>query len=101
MNHASFTRRDVLKAGGALVVSFMMPGPVDTALGQTPTTSASRPPPTPDDPDPPAAVLPHGSVTPSLGKMVTAHRLATAHRPLGADAPHMPIDPVPVDMGDP
>src|SRR5947208_16481776 len=85
MNHASFTRRDVLKAGGALVVSFMMPGPVDTALGQTPTTIGSRPPLTPDELDSWVAVLPDRSVTAFFGEMDIGQGVGTAIRQIVAD----------------
>src|SRR5213596_2117955 len=100
MNHASFTRRDVLKAGGALVVSFMMPGPVDTALGQTPTTIGSRPPLTPDELDSWVAVLPDGSVTAFFGKMDMGQGVDTAIGQIVADELDVAFDRVQVVMGD-
>src|SRR5213078_772375 len=100
MNHASFTRRDVLKAGGALVVSFMMPGPVDTALGQTPTTIGSRPPLTPVELDSWVAVLPDGSVTAFFGKMDMGQGVDVAIGQIVADELDVAFDRVKVVMGD-
>src|SRR5206468_1423206 len=100
MNHASFTRRDVLKAGGALVVSFMMPGPVDTALGQTPTTIGSRPPLTPDELDSWVAVLPDGSVTAFFGKMDMGQGVDVAIGQIVADELDVAFERVDVVMGD-
>src|SRR5207247_10641300 len=100
MNHASFTRRDVLEAGGALVVSFMMPGPVDTALGQTPTTIGSRPPLTPDELDSWIAVLPDGRVTAFVGKMDMGQGVDVAIGQIVADELDVAFDRVAVMMGD-
>src|SRR5437773_10432735 len=100
MNHASFTRRDVLKAGGALVVSSAMPGPVDTALGQTRPTTASRPPTTPGELDSWVAVLPDGSVTAFFGKMDMGQGVDTAIGQIVADELDVAFDRVQVVMGD-
>src|SRR5213078_811120 len=100
MNHASFTRRDVLKAGGALVVSFMMPGPVDTALGQTPTTIGSRPPLVPNELDSWIAVLPDGSVTAFFGKMDMGQGVDVAIGQIVADELDVAFDRVTVVMDD-
>src|SRR5213593_2610618 len=100
MNHASFTRRDVLKAGGALVVSFMMPGPVDTALGQTPTTIGSRPPLTPDELDSWVAVLPDGNVTAFFGKMDMGQGVDVAIGQIVAEELDVRFERVNVVMGD-
>ena len=67
MRHAPVSRRDFLMAGGALVISVMVPGAVRTALGQTPV--GGKPPLTPDELDSWIAVLPDGSVRAFFGKM--------------------------------
>src|SRR5213596_2104010 len=100
MNHASFTRRDLLKAGGALVVSFMMPSPIDTALGQTPTAVGGRPPLTPDELDSWIAVLPDGSVTAFFGKMDMGQGVDVAIGQIVADELDVAFDRVQVVMCD-
>ena len=63
------TRRDFIKAGGALVVSCGTAGTVTTALSQVPQTVGGKPALTPDELDSWIAVLPDGSVKAFFGKM--------------------------------
>ena len=66
MDLVQISRRDLLKTGGALVVSFMVPG---GAVGQTSGIGAGKPSLTPDELDSWIAVLPDGRVTAFFGKM--------------------------------
>ena len=63
------TRRDFLKAGGALVVSCGTAGTVTTALSQVPQSVGGKPALLPDELDSWIAVLPDGSVKAFFGKM--------------------------------
>ena len=67
MDPSTVSRRDFLKASGALVVSVGIPGAVATALSQT-SGATGKPPLTPDQLDSWIAVLPDGTVTAFFGK---------------------------------
>src|SRR5688572_434227 len=99
MNPAAFTRRDLLRTGGALVVSFMMPGAVETVLGQ-PSGAGGRPPLTPDELDSWIAVLPDGRVTAFFGKMDMGQGVDVAIGQIVADELDVAFDRVTVVMGD-
>src|SRR5437773_5494764 len=100
MNPSAFTRRDLLRAGGALVISFMMPGAVQTVLGQPTGAGAGKPPLTPDGLDSWVAVLPDGSVTAFFGKMDMGQGVDTAIGQIVADELDVAFDRVQVVMGD-
>ena len=61
MDQNSLSRRDFLKASGALVVTVSLPGAVTTALSQN--AGSGKPALTPDQLDSWIAVLPTGNVT--------------------------------------
>ena len=69
-NPRTFSRRSILKTGGALVISFGMPIALDPvlAIGQ-PRARGERPPFTPDQLSSYIAVNADGSVTAYFGKM--------------------------------
>ena len=67
MRPTDISRRDLLKAGGALVVSFAIPGAARGAFGQA--GAGAKPLLLPDELDSWIAVTPHGSVTAFFGKM--------------------------------
>src|SRR5438445_8727560 len=67
LSHTS--RRDFLKASGALVVSVMVPGTVPIARAQTSGVGDGKPPLLPDELDSWIAILPDGNVTAFFGKM--------------------------------
>src|SRR5262249_62204010 len=84
-SHAPFSRRAFLKAGGALVVSVMVPGGVHTALGQIDV--GGKPPLTPDELDSWIAVLPDGRVRAFFGKMDMGQGVDVAIGQIVADEP--------------
>src|SRR2546430_54687 len=67
LSHTS--RRNFLKASGALVVSVMIPGTVPIARAQTSGGGDGKPPLLPDELDSWIAILPDGNVTAFFGKM--------------------------------
>src|SRR5438046_10431069 len=67
LTHTS--RRDFLKASGAIVVSVMIPGTVPIARAQTSGVGDGKPPLLPDELDSWIAILPDGNVTAFFGKM--------------------------------
>src|SRR5881396_1153388 len=100
MNPSAFTRRDLLRAGGALVISVMMPGAVQTVLGQPTGAGGGRPSLTPDELDSWIAVLPDGSVTAFFGKMDMGQGVDVAIGQIVADELDVAFDRVNVVMGD-
>src|SRR2546428_1786284 len=100
MTPANISRRDLLKAGGALVISFMLPGTGETAFGQASGTIGGRPPLTPDELDSWIAVLPDGSVTAFFGKMDMGQGVDVAIGQIVADELDVAFDRVDVVMGD-
>src|SRR5438445_12002820 len=67
MRPTDISRRDLLKAGGALVVSFAIPGAAHGAFGQA--SASAKPLLLPDELDSWIAVTPHKSVTAFFSKM--------------------------------
>ena len=100
MRHTSLSRRGFLETGGALVVSFMMPGSVRTALGQAGATLGGKPALTPDELDSWIAVLPDGGVTAFFGKMDMGQGVDVAIAQIVADELDVAFDRVTVVMGD-
>ena len=89
-------RRDFLKAGGALVVSFSWNG---AALAASPTASWPKVIP-PDALDSWIAIGADGTVTASLGKVETGMGISTAFMQVVADELDVPMDRVVLRMGD-
>src|SRR2546430_13995824 len=98
MHRAPVSRRDFLMAGGALVISVMVPGAVRTALGQTPV--GGKPPLTPDELDSWIAVLPDGSVSAFFGKMDMGQGVDVAIGQMVAEELDVAFERVTVIMGD-
>jgi nicotinate dehydrogenase subunit B len=97
-SHAHCSRRDFLRAGGALVVGVMLPGAARTALGQTPV--GGKPPLTPDELDSWIAVLPDGRVRAFFGKMDMGQGVDVAIGQIVADELDVAFERVDVVMGD-
>src|SRR5712691_666216 len=100
MNLTHFSRREFLKAGGALVVSVMVPGTVDTARAQTSGVIGGKPPLSPDELDSWVAVLPDGGVTAFFGKMDMGQGVDVAIGQIVADELDVGFERVTVVMGD-
>ena len=100
-NPRSFTRRAMLKSGGALVVSIGMPISLDTvlAIGSAAAQSA-RPPLTPDQLSSYIAVNADGSVAAFFGKMDMGQGLFVAIGQMVAEELDVPFGRVKVIMGD-
>jgi len=96
MDLLSISRRDLLKAGGALVVSFAIPAGV---VGQT-TSDAAKPALTPDELDSWIAVGPDGRVTAFFGKMDMGQGVDVAIGQIVADELDVAFERVTVVMGD-
>src|SRR5215467_4911734 len=94
------SRREFLKAGGALVVGFMMPGSAPTALGQMSGAASGKPPLLPDQLDSWIAVQSDGSVTAFFGKMDMGQGVDVAIGQIVADELDVAFDRVKVVMGD-
>ena len=97
MDLLEISRRDLLKTGGALVVSFMVPG---GAVGQTSNTGSGKPSLTPDELDSWIAVLPDGRVTAYFGKMDMGQGVDVAIGQIVADELDVAFTRVTVVMGD-
>jgi nicotinate dehydrogenase subunit B len=97
-SHAHCSRRDFLRAGGALVVGVMLPGAARTARGQTPV--GGKPPLTPDELDSWIAVLPDGRVRAFFGKMDMGQGVDVAIGQIVADELDVAFERVDVVMGD-
>ena len=96
MEAIQFSRRDLLKGGGALIVSFMAAGMAGSALGQ----SGGKPPLLPDELDSWIAVLPDGRVTAFFGKMDMGQGVDVAIGQIVAEELDVAFDRVTVVMGD-
>ena len=94
------TRRAVLKAGGALIVGFMIPGTAQTVLGQAGGPGGGKPPLLPDQLDSWIAVLPDGRVTAFFGKMDMGQGVDVAIGQIVADELDVAFERVTVVMGD-
>lgn len=100
VTHRGVSRREFLKSGGALVVSFAMPG---CALTPEPLPAAGASWPASVD----AAMLDSwlriaadGSVTASVGKIEAGMGIGTAFAQIVADELDVPLDKVTIVMGD-
>jgi nicotinate dehydrogenase subunit B len=100
MGQTHFSRRGFLTASGALVISCVAPGVVETAFGQAGGTNGGKPPLTPDELDSWIAVLPDGSVTAFFGKMDMGQGVDVAIGQIVADELDVAFDRVTVAMGD-
>jgi nicotinate dehydrogenase subunit B len=100
MRSTTLSRRDLLKAGGALVVSFMIPGAAQTALGQAGGAAGGKPPLLPDELDSWIAVLPDGRVRAFFGKMDMGQGVDVAIGQIVAEELDVAFDRVTVVMGD-
>src|SRR6202011_82714 len=98
---STFSRRAILQAGGALVVSVGMPIGLDTVLGisAAQAQSAARPPVTPDQLSSYIAVNADGSVSAFFGKTDSAQGLYTAIGQMVAEELDVPFKSVTVIMG--
>jgi CO/xanthine dehydrogenase Mo-binding subunit len=96
-----FSRRSLLKAGGALVVSIGMPIGVDTVLGIGEAfAQGTKPPLTPDQLSSYIAVNADGSVLAYFGKMDMGQGLFVAIGQMVAEELDVPFKSVTVIMGD-
>ncbi len=100
---ATFSRRSVLKAGGALVISVGAPIALETVLGIDAAHAqaiATKPPLTPDQLSSYIAVNADGSVAAFFGKMDMGQGLFTAIGQMVAEELDVPFKAVKVIMGD-
>jgi nicotinate dehydrogenase subunit B len=98
---AYFSRRSMLKAGGALVVSIGMPIGLDTVLGIGDAfAQGAKPPLTPDQLSSYIAVNADGSVSAFFGKMDMGQGLFVAIGQMVAEELDVPFKSVTVIMGD-
>jgi nicotinate dehydrogenase subunit B len=96
-----FSRRSMLKAGGALVVSIGMPIGHDTVLGiGNAFAQGTKPPLTPDQLSSYIAVNADGSVSAFFGKMDMGQGLFVAIGQMVAEELDVPFKSVTVIMGD-
>src|SRR2546428_11596407 len=97
----SLSRREFLKASGALVVSAAGPAFIGETLAQTAAVSTgSKPPLLPSELDSWVAILPDGRVTAFFGKMDMGQSLDIAIAQIVADELDVAVDKVDVVMGD-
>jgi nicotinate dehydrogenase subunit B len=97
---SAFSRRSILKGGGALVVSLGMPVGLDTVLGiKAAYAQGAKPPLTPDQLSSYIAVNADGSVSAFFGKTDMAQGLYTAIGQIVAEELDMPFKAVTVIMG--
>ena len=95
------SRRALLKAGGALVVSIGMPVALDTALGIGGAfAQGAKPPLTPDQLSSYIAVNADGTVSAFFGKMDMGQGLFVAIGQMVAEELDVPFKAVTVIMGD-
>ena len=100
-NPANFSRRAMLKAGGALVVSIGAPVTLDFACAAADAVSAgTKPPLTPDQLSSYIAVNADGTVSAYFGKMDMGHGIAVAIGQIVAEELDVPFKAVKVFMGD-
>src|SRR5437667_3484885 len=102
MTPTDISRRDLLKAGGALVVSFAISGAARRAFGQAGAgaDADAKPLLLPDELDSWIAVKPDGSVTAFFGKMDMGQGVDVAIAQIVADELDVAFDRVSVVMGD-
>jgi len=93
----SLSRREFLKASGALVVSAAGPRFIGEALAQT---AGAKPPLVPTELDSWVAILPDGRVTAFFGKMDMGQSLDIAIAQIVADELDVDVARVDVVMGD-
>src|SRR5712692_1348716 len=93
----SLSRREFLKASGALIVSAAGPAFIGEALAQT---AAGKPPLVPTELDSWVAILPDGRVTAFFGKMDMGQSLDIAIAQIVADELDVDVAKVDVVMGD-
>src|SRR6195256_1660010 len=97
----SLSRREFLKATGALVVSAAAPAFIGEALAQAAAQSAGgKPPLVPTELDSWVAILPDGRVTAFFGKMDMGQSLDIAIAQIVADELDVNVEKVDVVMGD-
>src|SRR6267142_591463 len=94
----SLSRREFLKASGALVISAGGPAFIGEALAQT--AAGVKPPLVPTELDSWLAILPDGRVTAFFGKMDMGQSLDIAIAQIVADELDVAVDKVDVVMGD-
>jgi len=97
---ATFSRRSVLKAGGALVVSIGAPVSFDFARADDATLAGAKPPLTPDQLSSYIAVNADGTVSAFFGKMDMGQGLFVAVGQIVAEELDVPFKSVKVFMGD-
>jgi len=98
---SAFSRRALLKAGGALVVSIGMPVGLDTVLGVNAAyAQGARPPLVPSELASYIAVNADGTVAAFFGKMDMGHGLFVAIGQMVAEELDVKFDDVKVIMGD-
>jgi nicotinate dehydrogenase subunit B len=99
---SAFSRRALLKTGGALVVSIGMPISLDTvlAISEAHAQAAVKPPLTPDQLSSYIAVNGDGTVSAFFGKMDMGHGLTVAIGQMVAEELDVPFKAVKVYMGD-
>src|SRR5271166_3733438 len=98
---ANFSRRALLKAGGALVVSIGAPDIFNAAYaGDNVTAVGTRPPLTPDQLSSYIAVNAHGAVSAFSGKMDMGQGLSVALRQIVAEELDVPYGRVELLIGD-
>jgi CO/xanthine dehydrogenase Mo-binding subunit len=95
-----FSRRTLLKAGGALVVSFGTPLGFDQAQADDAMIAAAKPPLTPDQLSSYIAVNADGTVAAFFGKMDMGQGLFVAVGQIVAEELDVPFRAVTVHMGD-
>jgi CO/xanthine dehydrogenase Mo-binding subunit len=97
---SAFSRRSILKGGGAVVVSIGMPLGLDTVLGiRAAHAQGARPPLTPDQLSSYIAVNADGTVSAFFGKTDMAQGLFTAIGQIVAEELDVPFKAVTVIMG--
>jgi len=97
---ANFSRRSLLKAGGALIVSIAAPGTFDLARADDAFAVAAKPPLTPDQLSSFIAVNADGTVAAYFGKMDMGQGLFVAVGQIVAEELDVPFANVKVLMGD-
>src|SRR3954447_25600930 len=98
MDQNSLSRRDFLKASGALIVTVSLPGAVTTALSQN--AGGGKPALTPDQLDSWIAVLPNGNVTAFFGKTEMGQGVDVAIAQIVAEELDVAFERVTIVMGD-
>jgi len=97
----NFSRRTLLQAGGALVVSVGAPLALKTsALAADGTAAATRPPLNPDQLSSYVAVNADGTVSAFFGKMDMGQGLSVAIRQMVAEELDVPVERVKIFIGD-